>query len=140
MSRMEHDIAKRDSDKRVNEMKKTAEGRRVLKQLGMLPPPSKSVAVGKLGAVPRGAVRGRCLRCAQRALLRTSRACSWLTRVRLAPAGGKKSPTAQATASAILGVPPSQVSVPKIVTHKGNKLNDAKQWNSETWARSTWLF
>ena len=43
MSRMEHDIAKRDSDKRVNEMKKTAEGRRALKQLGMLLPPSKSL-------------------------------------------------------------------------------------------------
>ena len=51
MSRMEHDIAKRDSDKRVNEMKKTAEGRRVLKQLGMLPPPSKAVSVGKIGGV-----------------------------------------------------------------------------------------
>eukprot|EP00802_Teleaulax_amphioxeia_P021474 Tamp_21832.p2 GENE.Tamp_21832~~Tamp_21832.p2 ORF type:complete len:107 (-),score=17.64 Tamp_21832:578-898(-) len=101
MSRMENDIAKRDSDKRVNEMKKTAEGRRVLKQLGMLPPPSKPVSVGKLG--------------------------------------GKKSPTAQATASAILGAS-AQVSAPKVVTHKGTKLNDAKPWNSETWARSTWLF
>jgi hypothetical protein len=66
------------------------------------------------------------------------RACSWLTRL-LASAGGKKSPTAQATASAILGAS-AQVSAPKVVTHKGTKLNDAKPWNSETWARSTWLF
>jgi len=77
MSRMENDIAKRDSDKRVNEMKKTAEGRRVLKQLGMLPPPSKPVSVGKLGAVPTGAVRGHCLRCARtsRVPAAGSRAC-----------------------------------------------------------------
>ncbi len=63
MSRMEHDIAKRDSDKRVNEMKKTAEGRRALKQLGMLPPPSKSVT--KPGAGKREGMRRKfALRCA----------------------------------------------------------------------------
>lgn len=47
--RMENDIAKRDSDKRVNEMRKTADGRRVLRQLGMMPAPPRSVALGKLG-------------------------------------------------------------------------------------------
>jgi len=54
--------------------------------------------------------------------------------------GGMKSPTAQATASAILGMPAAQVSAPKVVAHKSTALNNGKQWNSETWARSTWLF
>ena len=49
MLRMENDIAKRDSDKRVNEMRKTADGRRVLRQLGMMPAPPRSVVLGKLG-------------------------------------------------------------------------------------------
>lgn len=101
VSRMENDIAKRDSDKRVNEMKKTVEGRRVLKQMGMLPPPRAGL--------------GR---------------------------GSQKSPTAQATANAILGTAAgiAPAGGPKVVTHKSTKLNDNKQWNSETWARSTWLF
>jgi len=56
------------------------------------------------------------------------------------PAGSKKAPTsAQATASAILGAT-GTASVPKVVNHKSNKLNDNMPWNSETWARSTYLF
>ena len=46
---MESDIAKRGNDKRVNEMKKTIEGRRVLKQLGMIPPAARPVGIGRLG-------------------------------------------------------------------------------------------
>jgi hypothetical protein len=38
--RMEADVAKRDNDKRLNEMKKTPEGLVMLKRLGMLKPPA----------------------------------------------------------------------------------------------------
>ena len=39
--RMEADVAKRDNDKRLNEMKKTPEGLVMLKRLGMLKPPAR---------------------------------------------------------------------------------------------------
>jgi len=40
--RMAQDIAKRENEKRVNEMRKTVEGRRVLKQMGMMPAAKKT--------------------------------------------------------------------------------------------------
>jgi len=56
--------------------------------------------------------------------------------------GGKKSPTAQATANAILGATAaaSGMAAPKVAKHSQSKLNDGMQWSSETWARSTYLF
>mmetsp|Transcript_59559 Transcript_59559/g.124446 ORF Transcript_59559/g.124446 Transcript_59559/m.124446 type:complete len:126 (-) Transcript_59559:127-504(-) len=94
LSRMQQDVVKRESQKQLNELKKTAEGRKFLKTI------DPSLVNGSNGA---------------------------------------KKP-ASSSSEVVAGIGLTGVTAPKVVVHSQNKINDNKQWNSETWSKNSYLF
>jgi len=101
LSRMQSDVAKREEQKKINELKKTDEGKKILKQLGYMKDPRKIVSLSER----------------EKSMVQDQ------TQQQLRDMVGA-------------GTNPA----PKVVVHSSTKINDKKQWDSSTWAKSTYIF
>ena len=112
LSRMQNDVAKRESQKQLNELKKTGELC------------SQCTLDRKCLIIFAMAVEGRrILKSLDPSLV------NGIT-------GKDREPEAPRSNGSGL----SGITAPKVVVHSQNKLNDNKQWSSETWAKNSYLF